>query len=684
MTADHGVSQSFDVSFTVNATSPALTYTATLSQTGTYTFTGQTAGYSPVAAQSVTVTKTGTGDITNLAVALSGTNSSSFTLGALGATTLNSTTTSAAFTVKPQDGLAAGTYLATVTVTADHGVSQSFDVSFTVNATSPALTYTATLSQTGTYTFTGQTAGYSPVTAQSVTVTKTGTGDITNLAVALSGTNSSSFTLGALGATTLNSATTSAAFTVKPNDGLAVGTYAAIVTVTADPLLSPSVRSATITPAVATANGVSQSFNVSFTVHPAALTYTAVTYNGNGSSGGTVPTDSNNYTTGAAITVQGNTGVLVKSGYTYAGWNTAANGSGTSYAVAATFAMGSANVTLYAQWTANPTYTVTYNGNGSSGGTAPTDSNNYTTGAAITVQGNTGVLVKTGYTFAGWNTAANGSGTSYAVAATFAMGSANVTLYAQWTANPTYTVTYNGNGSSGGTAPTDSNNYTTGAAITVQGNTGVLVKTGYTFAGWNTAANGSGTSYAVAATFAMGSANVTLYAQWTANPSGGGSTPPTPTPPTITGGVVDGTTGTKVSNVTATVTTAANGTDTVTMSATQTVELKQPDGTVSPITDTSKVAITTSTGAVVPIAADGTIQVSSLAKGTDNNFSISYDLGNGQKIIMGTMNITVDNSGNVTLTTTLIDPYGIITDAATGKIISGVNVTLYYADTAPK
>ena len=64
-------------------------------------------------------------------------------------------------------------------------------------------------------------------------------------------------------------------------------------------------------------------------------------------------------------------------------------------------------------------------------------------GATVTVLGNTGTLVKTGYTFAGWNTAANGSGTSYIAGNTFTMGSSNVTLYAQWTesASNTETVT---------------------------------------------------------------------------------------------------------------------------------------------------------------------------------------------------------------------------------------------------
>ncbi|WP_341279729.1 InlB B-repeat-containing protein [Paenibacillus sp. FSL H8-0537] len=261
-----------------------------------------------------------------------------------------------------------------------------------------------------------------------------------------------------------------------------------------------------------------------WTVNP---TYT-VTYNGNGSTGGTVPTDSNPYEQHATVTVRGNTGSLVKTGHTFAGWNTASNGTGTAYAANATFGMGAANVTLYAQWTVNPTYTVTYNGNGSTGGTVPTDSNSYEQHATVTVLGNTGSLVKTGHTFTGWNTAADGTGTPYAANATFGMGAANVTLYAQWTANPTYTVTYNGNGSTGGSVPTDSNPYAQNATVTVLGNTGSLVKTGHTFTGWNTAANGSGTSYVTGATFTMAAANVTLYAQWTASPGGGSGGSPTP------------------------------------------------------------------------------------------------------------------------------------------------------------
>ena len=78
-----------------------------------------------------------------------------------------------------------------------------------------------------------------------------------------------------------------------------------------------------------------------------------------------------------------------------------------------------------------------------------------------------------------------------------------------------FTVTYDGNGSTGGTAPTDPNSYEEGAAVTVASASAYsLVKTGKIFSGWNTAADGSGTSRAVASNFAISTADVTLYAQW--------------------------------------------------------------------------------------------------------------------------------------------------------------------------
>ena len=78
------------------------------------------------------------------------------------------------------------------------------------------------------------------------------------------------------------------------------------------------------------------------------------------------------------------------------------------------------------------------------------------------------------------------------------------------------TVTYNGNGSTGGSVPVGSTSYANGAAVMVLGNTGSLVKTGSTFAGWSTAANGTGASYPGIgdANFTIGAVDVTLFALW--------------------------------------------------------------------------------------------------------------------------------------------------------------------------
>jgi uncharacterized repeat protein (TIGR02543 family) len=310
-----------------------------------------------------------------------------------------------------------------------------------------------------------------------------------------------------------------------------------------------------------------------------------VTYNANGATSGTAPA-SQTKTHDVALTLATNSGNLARTGYTFSGWNTAADGSGTAYGAGGTYTANAA-VTLYARWTQGPTFTVTYNGNGNTGGSVPTDGNAYHEGDAATVLA-AGNLEKTGSTFTAWNTAANGSGTWYAPDAQFNMPGANVTLYAQWTqgqthiltvatnpaaggtvtrtpdkanydhgenvqvsaaanagyaftgwsgdlsgiANPAsltmdgnktvttnfapgYTVTYNGNGNTGGSPPADGSAYRQGDTVTVLG-PGTLEKTGSTFSNWNTAADGSGTSYAPGAQFAMPGANVTLYAQWTA------------------------------------------------------------------------------------------------------------------------------------------------------------------------
>ncbi|MDC7221522.1 MAG: hypothetical protein PQJ59_16430 [Spirochaetales bacterium] len=88
------------------------------------------------------------------------------------------------------------------------------------------------------------------------------------------------------------------------------------------------------------------------------------------------------------------------------------------------------------------TWTITYNGNGNDGGTAPTDpSSPYDDGSIVTVLGNTGTLALTGSVWSGWNTATDGSGTHYDEADTFAI-SADTILYAEWTESTITGTTY--------------------------------------------------------------------------------------------------------------------------------------------------------------------------------------------------------------------------------------------------
>lgn len=89
------------------------------------------------------------------------------------------------------------------------------------------------------------------------------------------------------------------------------------------------------------------------------------------------------------------------------------------------------------RWQDTRTYAVIYDGNGNTGGTVPIDNNSYKEGAKVTILGNIGSLTKTGYTFEGWNTVNNGTGTSYSQDDILIIGTSDVTLFAQWKAKPT-------------------------------------------------------------------------------------------------------------------------------------------------------------------------------------------------------------------------------------------------------
>ena len=106
--------------------------------------------------------------------------------------------------------------------------------------------------------------------------------------------------------------------------------------------------------------------------------------------------------------------------------------------------------------------TITFNANGGSG-TVPSAINTYV-GVANTIPSNS--LTRTGYTFNGWNTASDGSGTAYATGSTITP-SGNVTLYAQW--KTTYAkpeiqnlLAFRTVNASGGASPTVTSTGTTG------------------------------------------------------------------------------------------------------------------------------------------------------------------------------------------------------------------------------
>ena len=154
---------------------------------------------------------------------------------------------------------------------------------------------------------------------------------------------------------------------------------------------------------------------------------------------------------------------------------------------------------------------VTYSANSATSGTVPNEAI-VPVGRALTAATNTGTLTRTNYTFGGWNTAANGSGTTYAVASTTFSPTSNATLYAQWNS----TITYNANSATSGAAPT-ATTAKGDAATTSLASQGTLVRTNFRFVGWNTLADGTGTLYAASATNYPSTGNVTLYAQWTAS-----------------------------------------------------------------------------------------------------------------------------------------------------------------------
>lgn len=236
-------------------------------------------------------------------------------------------------------------------------------------------------------------------------------------------------------------------------------------------------------------------------------TYT-ITYRANTGTG-TVPTAGSYIADGTAHTIK-TKGSLSKAGYSFSHWNTQTGGGGTSYAPGDLYE-SFANLTLNAIWTPN-TYTISYNANLGSG-IAPADQQYTTDGAAVVLSSPTD-LAREHYTFDEWNTQADGTGTGYEPGDSYSSIS-NLELFAIWSAVP-YTLSFADTFEATGTAPDDIPFSIESSSFTVPG-PGTLERTGYTFAGWNTQADGAGTEFQEGDTFNILS-SVVLYATWDAVP----------------------------------------------------------------------------------------------------------------------------------------------------------------------
>nr|AGS53837.1 hypothetical protein [uncultured bacterium contig00054] len=200
-------------------------------------------------------------------------------------------------------------------------------VEYTVTVTiTPAPTGGISLTPSGNHIFTEAHTGYGEQTPYEVTINNDVSHATGALTIALSGANPGSFTLST---TTISdiAANGNASFTVKPNTGLAAGTYTATVTISG-------------------ANSIHAEFDVSFTVSvPVTYSVTFVLLGGN-ISGNTANVVTSGIVSGGTVASLPTN--PIKENCTFGGWWYGINGQGTQFTTSTTV---SANTTVYAKWT---------------------------------------------------------------------------------------------------------------------------------------------------------------------------------------------------------------------------------------------------------------------------------------------------------------------------------------------
>ena len=190
-----------------------------------------------------------------------------------------------------------------------------------------------------------------------------------------------------------------------------------------------------------------------------------------------------------------------REGYNLSSWTVT---SGNATVSGSTVTMGSNASTVRANWSAK-SFTVSYNVNGGNS-VSPSSKTVYYDSTYGTLPSPT----RTGYTFAGWFTAATNG--EQITASNVVKLSANQTIYAHWTPK-TYTVTLNQQSGSGGSTSV------TATYDQPMPSAGIPTRAGYTFGGYYTSTGGSGTQYYSSSMLSSRAWNIdgntTLYAKWT-------------------------------------------------------------------------------------------------------------------------------------------------------------------------
>ncbi|MDH6365880.1 MULTISPECIES: InlB B-repeat-containing protein [unclassified Breznakia] len=245
-----------------------------------------------------------------------------------------------------------------------------------------------------------------------------------------------------------------------------------------------------------------------------------IIYDGNGHTHGSVPVDPKEYNENerAKLAYKGD---LVKDGYEFKGWNTEADGSGKTYRENDPVIMTS-QLKLYAKWekvtdTSKEWTVVYYAADSAVKGSAPVDANSpYKNGDLVQLKG-PGDMKKEGYKFVGWTNRMVSAPIIYKEGQYVTITN-DMIMWSLWekvdAEAEKFTLTYDGNGHTSGSVPVDTSSpYLATDSIQAKA-VGDLARDGYTFAGWNTKADGKGIAYNAGDTFTISSDTI-LYAQWT-------------------------------------------------------------------------------------------------------------------------------------------------------------------------